>query len=62
VKPEASSIRVTAWDGYMITLDLNAVWNDTELLLTDTTEGLWLIAGNYEGSLWVQKVSAIEAY
>jgi hypothetical protein len=32
------------------------------MLLTDTAEGLWLIAGAYDGSQWVQMVSLIEIY
>lgn len=62
VLPAATGVRIVAWDGYVIALDLNLVLDDAELLLTDTLEGLWLIAGNYEGSFWVQKVSVIEIY
>ena len=32
------------------------------LSITPEQDGLWLIAGNYVGSFWVQMVSVIEVY
>ena len=60
--PEASNVRIIARDGYMISLDLFSVMSDSRMILTDTQDGLWFIAGNYVGSYWVQMVSVIEVY
>jgi energy-coupling factor transport system substrate-specific component len=57
-----TTVRVVARDGYTVLFDLADVISDTELLLTETADGLWLIAGNYDGSLWVQLVTRIEVF
>jgi energy-coupling factor transport system substrate-specific component len=61
-KPQASSIQVIARDGYSITFDLQTVLDDERLLLTKSNDGLWLIAGNYEGSAWVKQVTELYVY
>jgi ABC-type thiamin/hydroxymethylpyrimidine transport system permease subunit len=61
--PEASGLQVSARDGYTVRFeDLNAVLADHDMLLTKNDEGLWLIAGNYDGSLWVRQVITLEVY
>lgn len=55
-EPEASSVQVIARDGYSITFNLQSVLGDEKLLLTESSDGLWLIAGNYDGSAWVRQV------
>ncbi|NIR17378.1 hypothetical protein GWN63_02870, partial [Candidatus Bathyarchaeota archaeon] len=50
--PEATGLRVMARDGYQVEFDLNDVMTDTRLLLTSNSDGLWLIAAEYDGSLW----------
>jgi ABC-type thiamin/hydroxymethylpyrimidine transport system permease subunit len=60
--PGASNVRISARDGYMISLNLDSVMSDSDMILTDTQDGLWLISGNYVGSYWVQMVSTIEVY
>ncbi|MFW9931972.1 MAG: ECF transporter S component [Candidatus Thorarchaeota archaeon] len=60
---DATGLRVTARDGYvMIFSDLEDVMADSELILSQNGGGLWIIAGNYDGSYWVQKVSTLELY
>jgi ABC-type thiamin/hydroxymethylpyrimidine transport system permease subunit len=59
---EVTHVRIIARDGYSALLEFNAIMSDTHLILTDTDEGLWLIAGAYEGSQWVRMVSLIEIY
>lgn len=62
-KATAASLRVFARDGYvMLFPDLDDVMNDPDLILSQNEHGLWLIAGNYDGSYWVQKVSTLELY
>ncbi len=59
----ADSLRVTARDGYVILFsDLDGVMNDSDMILSQNENGLWLIAANYDGSYWVQKVSILEIY
>jgi ABC-type thiamin/hydroxymethylpyrimidine transport system permease subunit len=61
--PNASGLQVSARDGYTVRFeDLNAVLTDPNMLLTKNDEGLWLIAGNYDGSLWVRQVITLEVY
>jgi energy-coupling factor transport system substrate-specific component len=59
---EASNLRVRARDGYTVSFDLNDVMNDSRMLLVESDSGLWLIAGDYDGSLWVRQVSILEVY
>ncbi len=61
-EPQTSSIQVIARDGYTITFNLEAVLADQRLLLTESSDGLWLIAGNYEGSVWVRQVTELHIY
>ncbi|TFF93557.1 hypothetical protein EU546_06040 [Candidatus Thorarchaeota archaeon] len=59
----ASGLRAIGRDGYTVEFnDLQAVMNDTQMLIANTTDGLWLIAGNYDGSLWVRQLSVLEIY
>lgn len=59
-RPEASMLSVMGRDGYTVLFDLQAALIDTRLLLTETDEGLWLIAGDYDGSMWVKQVTAVK--
>lgn len=59
---EASGLRVIARDGYTITFELTVVMTDNELILSHNNDGLWLIASNYEGLLWVRSVVQLEVY
>jgi DMSO/TMAO reductase YedYZ molybdopterin-dependent catalytic subunit len=60
---EATGLQVSARDGYVVRFeDLSAVMDDQDMLLTITDDGLWLIAGNYDGSLWVRQVITLEVY
>ncbi|MGQ4910647.1 MAG: ECF transporter S component [Candidatus Thorarchaeota archaeon] len=61
--PGSSGLRVIARDGYTVEFDdLSAVLADTRLLLTDGGDGLWLIAADYDGALWVRQVSILEVF
>ncbi len=60
--PEATSLRVMARDGYQVTFDLNDVMIDNRLLLTNNDDGLWLIAAEYDGSLWVRQVITLQIF
>lgn len=60
--PEATGLRVMARDGYQVEFDLNDVMNDDRLLLTSNTDGLWLIAAEYDGSLWVRQVLTLQVF
>ncbi len=59
---EAIGVRVIARDGYQITLELEAAMNDDRLLLSETSDGFWLIAAEYDGSYWVRQVTTLEVY
>ena len=60
---EASGLQVRARDGYIINFDdLEHVMTDNRFLLTETDDGLWLIAADYDGSLWVKQVTTLEIY
>lgn len=58
----ATGLRVIARDGYSATFDLSTILTDTRFLLAQVEDGLWLIAGSYEGSLWVRQVIKLEVY
>ena len=60
--PDATGVRIIARDGYSVNIDIVNIMADTSLLLTDTEEGLWLIAGNYDGATWIRMVSLLEIY
>jgi energy-coupling factor transport system substrate-specific component len=60
--PEATGVRVMARDGYQVEFDLNDVMTDTRLLLTREGAGLWLIAAEYDGSLWVEQVTTLQVF
>jgi len=60
--PEATGLRVMARDGYQVEFDLNDVMTDTRLLLISNSNGLWLIAAEYDGSLWVRQVSTLQVF
>ena len=61
--PESTGLRVIARDGYTVEFaDIDLVMNDSRFLLTEATDGLWLIAADYDGSLWVRQVSVLEIY
>ncbi len=60
--PEATGLRVIARDGYQVEFDLTDVMNDDRLLLTINNDGLWLIAAEYDGSLWVRQVFTLQVF
>jgi ABC-type thiamin/hydroxymethylpyrimidine transport system permease subunit len=61
--PDSIGLQVSARDGYSVRFeDLTAVMDDQNMLLTTNDDGLWLIAANYDGSLWVRQVSTLEIY
>ncbi len=60
--PTAAGVRIVARDGYSVNMDITDIMADTSLLLTDVDDGLWLIAGNYDGATWVRMVSHLEVY
>jgi hypothetical protein len=62
VQTGAVGVQIIARDGYSISLDITAVMTDTDLLLSRSDSGLWLIAGNYDGSLWVRQVITLQVY
>jgi len=62
VQTGALGLQIIARDGYSISLDITDVMTDSELLLTRTDDGLWLIADNYDGSLWVRQVITLQVY
>jgi hypothetical protein len=51
-----------ARDGYQVEFNLNDVMTDDRLLLTSNTDGLWLIAAEYDGSLWVRQVFTLQVF
>ena len=60
--PEATGLRVVARDGYIVEFDLRSVMTDNRLLLTRSDGGLWLIAAEYDGALWVRQVMTLQVY
>ena len=62
VQEGAVGVQIIARDGYSISLDIVNVMADSELLLTRSTDGLWLIADNYDGSMWVRQVIILQVY
>ena len=62
VQTGAFGIQIIARDGYSISLDIDDVMTDSKLLLTRTNDGLWLIADNYDGSMWVRQVIMLQVY
>jgi len=62
VHPEAVGLQIIARDGYSISLDIDDVMTDSHLLLSRSNDGLWLIAGNYDGSMWVRQVTLLQIY
>jgi len=62
VQTGAVGIQIIARDGYSISLDIADVMIDSDLLLTRANDGLWLIAENYDGSMWVRQVITLQVY
>ncbi|MCK5265989.1 MAG: ECF transporter S component [Candidatus Thorarchaeota archaeon] len=62
VQSGATGLQIIARDGYSISLDIADVMIDSELLLTRSDDGLWLIAENYDGSMWVRQVITLQVY
>ncbi len=62
VQSGATGLQIIARDGYSIFLDIADVMIDSELLLTRSDDGLWLIAENYDGSMWVRQVILLQVY
>ncbi len=61
-QPEATGLRVIARDGYIVEFDLDNVMSDNRFLLTQSDDGLWLIAAEYDGSMWVRQVLTLQVY
>ncbi|NWF95406.1 MAG: ECF transporter S component [Candidatus Thorarchaeota archaeon] len=57
---DATCLRVQARDGYSALFALSSVMIDNRLILSSAGDGLWLIAGDYEGQYWVRQVVLIE--
>jgi len=53
---------VVAVDGYSIPFQLDNVMDDTQFLLSNADDGLWLIAAQYDGSQWVRQVTTLQVY
>ncbi|MFX1319839.1 MAG: ECF transporter S component [Promethearchaeota archaeon] len=51
----ATTLQVISYDGYRATFNLTAVLSDSEIILV-IDDGLRLVAKNYPGWFWVQKV------
>ena len=62
VQTGAVGLQIIARDGYSIIFDLDTVMDDSNFLLTRSDDGLWLIAGDYDGSMWVRKVIILQVY
>ncbi len=62
VQTGAVGIQIIARDGYSISLDIADVMTDSHLLLSKSDDGLWLIADNYDGSMWVRQVITLQVY
>ena len=62
VQTGAVGLQIIARDGYSISLDIAAVMIDSDLLLSRSNDGFWLIAGNYDGSMWVRQVILLQVY
>jgi DMSO/TMAO reductase YedYZ molybdopterin-dependent catalytic subunit len=62
VQTGAVGLQIIARDGYSISLDITAVMIDSDLLLSRSNDGFWLIAGNYDGSMWVRQVILLQVY
>jgi len=62
VQTGAVGLQIIARDGYSIIFDLDTVMDDSNFLLTRSDDGLWLIAGDYDGSMWVRKVTILQVY
>ncbi|NHI83291.1 MAG: hypothetical protein EAX81_03195 [Candidatus Thorarchaeota archaeon] len=58
----ATTLRVSARDGYTVLFDFDSVVCDNRMLLTESEDGLWLIAGDYDGALWVRWVTVLEVF
>jgi len=63
VQTGAVGLQIIARDGYSIIFyDIDTVMTDPNFLLTKSDDGLWLIAGDYDGSMWVRKVILLQVY
>jgi ABC-type thiamin/hydroxymethylpyrimidine transport system permease subunit len=59
-KPEATTLKVVATDGYEVKFELDKVMSDDKMLLVQEEDDTFrLIAGNYEGGYWVRQVSKL---
>ncbi len=54
------SVKISASDGYFIELNSTEIQDTPSLILTMESTGLRLIAGDFHGSYWVQKVNHID--
>lgn len=58
--PEFYYVRISASDGYFAIFNSTIIYSDQTIILTSTDIGLRVVAGNFHGSFWVQKVIRIE--
>ena len=58
--PSASSVIVSASDGYSANFPLSQVMSDAELILVNEGGGYRIVAANFEGAYWVESVVTIE--
>ncbi|HHX27721.1 MAG: ECF transporter S component [Bacillota bacterium] len=58
-KPGSKTVTVVASDGYQVDFDLADVMADDRMIIIEEGDTLRLVAGNYEGGYWVQKVSKL---
>jgi ABC-type thiamin/hydroxymethylpyrimidine transport system permease subunit len=58
-KPGSETVTVVASDGYEVDFDLAKVMDDDRMLVIEEGDTLRLVAGDYEGGYWVQKVSKL---
>jgi ABC-type thiamin/hydroxymethylpyrimidine transport system permease subunit len=56
---ESNSVRVIASDGYEAEFNLTEIMVDDRLILIQENGRLRLVAGDYEGQYWVQKVAEL---
>jgi len=57
---ELYTVKITASDGYFTYFNSTVIQTDSSLILETIDSGLRIVAGNFHGSFWVQKVAQIE--
>ncbi len=57
---EVYNVKISASDGYYVFFNSTAINTDISIILVTNENGLRIVAGNYHGSFWIQKVNRIE--